>query len=50
MGGFTVIEALLLLAVLVPGLGYFALLVLLLGRPVHWGIDRLLVRSHRRPG
>ena len=40
----------LLLAVLVPGLGYFALLVLLLGRPVHWGIDRLLVRSHRRPG
>ena len=37
----------LLLAVLVPGLGYFALLVLLLGRPVHWAIDRLLARSPR---
>ena len=34
----------LLLAVVVPGLGYFALLVLLLGRPVHWTLDRGLAR------
>ena len=34
----------LLLAVVVPGLGYFALLVLLLGRPVHWALDRGLAR------